>query len=243
MDLGYKGKVVLVTGAGSPIGFGRAICELLADEGADIIACGRKIEPLQETVEICKAKGVEAIALTFDVRDDDAVDAAVKEAFDHFGHIDVLFNNAGASKLQHTPFMEMGRETWKFDLDVNLYGQMNMVYAVVPYMIKQGGGRIVNFTGGRGIPGLSTYGAAKAGVVDFTKAIAFELAPNNIYVNVLGPGLGHTGLIEGSDLKGVEMVTRSTAQKRLNTPQDVANLAAFMGSDQNSYMTGQLVHV
>jgi NAD(P)-dependent dehydrogenase (short-subunit alcohol dehydrogenase family) len=243
MDLRYKDKVVLVTGAGSSIGFGRAICLLLAEEGASIVACGRRAGPLEETVAMCRAKGSKAIALLFDVRDADAVEACVEEAIGQFGRIDVLINNAGASKLQHTPFMEMGRDVWEHDIDVNLVGQMRMVRAVVPYMIKQGGGRIVNFSGGRGIPGLSTYGAAKAGVVDFTKALAYELAPYNIYLNTLGPGLSPTGLIEGSDPKGVEMVTLSTAQKRLNTPVDVANMAVFMGSEKNSYMTGGYIHL
>jgi NAD(P)-dependent dehydrogenase (short-subunit alcohol dehydrogenase family) len=243
MDLGYKGKTALVTGAASPIGFGRAICKLLAEEGADIAACGRNKENLDETVAICKAIGVDAIALIFDVRDADAVDAAAKEAAEHFGRIDVLINNAGASKLQHTPFMEMDRDVWRHDIDVNLIGQMNLVHAVVPYMIGAGGGRIVNFSGGRGIPGLSTYGAAKGGVVDFTKALAYELAPHNIYLNILGPGLSPTGLIQGSDERGIQMVTNSIAQKRLNSPEDVANVTAFLASDKNSYMTGTFVHM
>lgn len=243
MDLGYQGKVVLVTGAGSAIGFGRAICLLLADEGASIIACGRKAEPLEETAALCREKGAEVMTLLFDVRDGDAVEACVQQGIERFGHIDVLMNNAGASKLQHTPFMAMCPDVWRHDIDVNLIGQMNLMRAVVPYMIKQGGGRIVNFSGGRGIPGLSTYGAAKAGVVDFTKALAFELAPDNIYLNTLGPGLSPTGLIEGSDPKGVEMVTRMTAQKRLNSPEDVANMAVFLGSEKNSYMTGGFVHL
>lgn len=243
MDLGYTGKVVLVTGAGSPSGFGRQICLHIADEGANIVACGSKRSQtdLEETARMVKEKGVEALALTFDVGNREEVDAAVAKALEVFGKIDVLINNAGKSKLQHTPFMEMGRDVWEFDIAVNLFGQMNMLQSIVPHMIKAGGGRIINMSGGRGVPGLSTYGAAKGGVVEWTKAVAIELAPHNIKVNCFGPGLGHTGLIEGSDEKLVERITMATPQKRLNNPIDVANVVTFLASEKNSYMTGKLI--
>lgn len=243
MDLGYRDKVVLVTGAASTTGFGRQICLSVAEEGAKIVACGteRSQADLEETIRLVKEKEVEALALIFDVRDRDAVNDAVAQAIETFGGIDVLINNAGASKLQHTPFMEMSRDVWEFDIEVNLFGQMNMLQSVVPHMIKAGGGRIINTAGGRGISGLSTYGAAKAGVVEWTKAVAIELAPYNIQVNCFSPGLSHTGLVKGSDDNLISSIARATPQKRLNTPVDVANVVTFLASEKNSYMTGKLI--
>jgi len=243
MDLGFKGKVAFVTGCGSPIGFGRKICQVLAEEGCKIIGCDLNLEGAKETIKLVEEAGSEGIAIKMDVTKKDEVEAAVKEGLARFGQIDVLINCAGASSTQHTKFVDMTDEQIDFDVNVNLYGQMNVAKAILPHMIERRTGRIVNFTGGRGIPGLSIYGAAKAGIIEWTKALAAEVAPYNIYVNVFGPGLSKTGLIKGQSPEFIEMVTRSTKQKRLCTPDDVAPFVVFLASDKNSYMTGELVHI
>ena len=238
MDLGYKGKVAIVTGCGSPTGFGRRICTLLAEEGCTIVGCDIDLAITEETIKLVKAFGVDALALAFDVRDRPAVDDAVKKSIEKFGKIDILINNAGASQSHSTPFAEMTKEQWYFDIEVNLVGQMNLAQAVLPHMIERKFGRIVNFLGGRGVPGLSTYGASKGGVKEWSNSLAVEVAQYNVYVNTFAPGLAYTGLTKGASEGFMQHVTNMTKQKRLCTPEDVAPIIAFMASDKNAYMTG-----
>ena len=117
----------------------------------------------------------------------------VKAAIDRFGRIDILVNNAGASSREK-PFLEMTKADWDLDINVNLVGQMNVAQSVIPHMISRKYGRVINTTGGRGIPGISVYGAAKAGVVAWTHALAGEVAQFGVIVNGIAPGLGDTGL-------------------------------------------------
>ena len=164
------------------------------------------------------------------------VDAAIGA----FGKIDILVNNAGSSsKLQ--PFVKMTPEDWQYDIEVNLIGQMNVAHAVLPHMIARKYGRIVNTSGGQGIPNISTYGAAKAGVVMWTQALAREVASQGVIVNAVGPGLAATGLIHGAPREFLESERQRSQLKRLCTPDDVAPVVAFLVSDRCSYMLGQLV--
>jgi len=243
MDLGLKDKIVFITGCGSPIGFGRRICAVLAEEGCVIAGADIDIKGAEETINMIEALGAQGIALPIDVRDRATVDAAVKKTIDTFGKIDILINCAGASWTNYTEFIDMTKEQWYFDIEVNLVGQMNVAQSVLPYMIERKFGRILNFSGGRGIPGLSTYGAAKGGVMEWTKSLAGEVARYNIHVNIFGPGLSPTGLTKGQSAESIQEVTNMTKQKRLCTADDVADIVAFMVSDRNSYMTGQFVSI
>lgn len=241
MDLGLKGKVAFVTGVGSPIGFGRSIAKTLAREGAIVIACSRGKTGVEECVTELRDISNETIGLSFDVTDAQACMSAVEQALDTYGHIDILINNAGASKYQNKPFVEMTDEDIDFDIITNLRGQMNVAGAILPSMIRQHSGNIINFAGGRGIPGLSCYGAAKGGVIEWTYALAREVGSKGIQVNVFGPGLSRTGLVEGQSEQFMEMVASGTPQKRLCTAQEVADIVTFLCSPKNSYMTG--IHI
>jgi len=243
VDLGLKDKVAFVTGCGSPIGFGRRICAVLAEEGCKIAGADIDAKGTEETIGIIKETGAEGIAFAFDVRDRAAVDAAVKKTIDTFGKIDILVNCAGASYSHNTSFVDQKKEEWYFDIEVNLVGQMNVAQSILPHMIERKSGKIVNFSGGRGIPGLSTYGAAKGGVIEWSYALATEVAKFNVSVNIFGPGLSHTGLTKGQSDEFMQFVTNTTRQKRLCTPEDVAPIIAFMVSDKNSYMTGGFVSI
>jgi 3-oxoacyl-[acyl-carrier protein] reductase len=155
-----------------------------------------------------------------------------------FGRIDILVNNAGVSSPDK-PFMLKTKSDWDLDIGVNLYGQMNVAQAVIPYMAEQKYGRIINTSGGQGIPTVSTYGAAKAGVEAFTHALALEVAPLGIIVNGIAPGLGETGLNVTTTEEHKQGFRRMSALGRLCTPDDVAPAAAFLASDVCSYMVGQ----
>ena len=242
MDLQLQGKTALVTGAGSQTGYGKGIVLTLAAEGCNIIAVDIDLDGARQTVAAAEDKGVRAIALQADVADREQVDTMVKAAIDQFGQIDILVNNAGTSS-QLKPFAEMTREDWDLDIQVNLYGQMNCAQAVLPHMMERKHGRIINFSGGRGIPNISTYGAAKAGVMALSEALAREVAAHGIIVNTLAPGLGETGLTSHAPREFMEINRQRSTLKRLCTPEDVGPVVAFLASDVCSYMTGQFIQL
>ena len=242
MDLLLKDKVALITGAGSQIGYGKAIAMTLAGEGCDIVAVDIDFNGAEQTATAVKALGHKAMAVKVDVTVQTEIDDMVKKALDKFGKIDILVNNAGASS-QLRPFIEMTEEDWDFDIRTNLYGQMRVARAVLPHMISRGYGRIINTSGGQGIPNISIYGAAKAGVVMFTQALAREVASRGVIVNAVGPGLGKTGLVYRAPREFLEGERNRSLLKRLCTPDDVAPVVAFLASDKCSYMVGQLVQL
>jgi len=233
MDLKLTDKVALVTGTGSQIGYGKAIALTLAEEGSHIVSADKDIEGAKQTAEEVISKGRKALAIDVDVRNRNEVDDMVKRVISEFGTIDILVNNAGVSG-KWKPFMEMNREDWDYDIGVNLYGQMNVAQAVLPHMISQKSGRIINTSGGQGIPGISLYGASKGAVVQWTKALAREVAPYGVIVSVYSPGLGVTGLTE-DDPRELQNLAKENLLGRLCTPEDVGNLVAFMVSEKSNY--------
>ena len=242
MDLLLKDKVALITGAGSQIGYGKAIAVTLAGEGCDIIAADIDLEGAEQTAAAVESLGRRALAIKVDVTNQSEIDDMVKKALNKFGKIDILVNNAGASS-QLRPFIEMTEEDWDFDIRTNLYSQMRVARTVLPHMLSRGYGRIINTSGGQGIPNISIYGAAKAGVVMFTQALAREVASKGVIVNAVGPGLGKTGLVYRAPQEFLESERQRSLLKRLCTPEDVAPVVAFLASDKCSYMVGQLVQL
>ncbi|MBA7569990.1 3-oxoacyl-[acyl-carrier-protein] reductase FabG [subsurface metagenome] len=242
MDLKLKDKVALVTGSGSQIGYGKAIVLTLAEEGCDIISADIDLEGAQKTAADVKAMGRKALAVKVDVTNRAEVDDMVKQALEKFGKIDILVNNAGASIQK--PFMEMTKADLDFNININLYGQINVAQAVLPHMVARKYGRIINTTGGQGFPTLSIYGAAKAGVVAFTQSLAREVASLGIIVNVVAPGLAKTGLTVNAPPDFLDGIIQQTSSlKRLCTPDDLAPVVAFLASDVCSYMVGQCVNL
>jgi 3-oxoacyl-[acyl-carrier protein] reductase len=242
VDLRLEDKIALVTGAGSPIGFGRVIATTLADEGCDVVCADLDLDWAGETAGLVEALGRRALAVKVDVADRASVDAMVQTAVERFGRIDILVNNAGTSSPDK-PFMMKTKADWDLDIGVNLYGQMNVAQAVIPHMAERKYGRIVNTSGGQGLPAVSTYGAAKAGVEAFTHSLALEVAPLGIIVNGVAPGLGETGLNIKTPEEHKEGFRRMSALHRFCTPQDVAPAVAFLASDVCSYMVGQWIRL
>ena len=237
MDLKLKDKVAIVTGAGSQIGYGKAIALTLAEEGCNLILGDIDLNGLKRTADEIKASGKKALAVKVDVTDGIQVDEMVKKGIDEFGWIDILVNNAGASSKM-MPFIQSKRKDWEYDVGVNLIGQMNVVHAVLPHMISRKSGRIINTSGGQGIPMLSMYGAAKAGVVMFTQALARELQGTGVIATVYSPGLGATGLT--ADDPRMDTIAPTLPLGRLCTPQDVAPIVAFLASEVSDYMAASM---
>jgi NAD(P)-dependent dehydrogenase (short-subunit alcohol dehydrogenase family) len=242
MDLGLKEKVAIVTGAGSPTGYGKAIAAILSQEGCAVAAADINPEWAQQTARDISRTGGRAISVAADVRNRTDIDRMVETVIDAFGVIDILVNNAGASSKEK-PFMEMSRADWDKDITVNLIGQMSVAQAVIPHMANRHYGRIVNISGGQGIPMISVYGAAKAGIEAWTHALALEVAPLGIVINGVAPGLGETGLTENNTKEFFEANRERSALKRLCTPADVAPVVAFLVSDVCSYMVGQWIRL
>lgn len=242
MELRLTGKVALVTGAGSQIGYGKAIASILAREGCAVAAADIIPEWAQQTAAEIEEAGYRAMAVQADVRNRTEVDLMIRAVIDKFGRIDILVNNAGASSGEK-PFMQMTSADWDKDLQTNLVGQMNVAQAVIPCMVKQKYGRIINTSGGQGIPSISVYGAAKAGIEAWTHALALEVAPFGIVVNGIAPGLGKTGLTANAPPEFLEANRERSALHRLCTPSDVAPAVAFLASDVCSYMVGQWIRL
>ncbi|MFC1932443.1 SDR family NAD(P)-dependent oxidoreductase [Chloroflexota bacterium] len=238
MDLGLKGKVILITGTASQIGYGKGEALALAREGCDIIGIDKDIEGAEKTAAEVKALGVKTIAIKADVRNRDEVDNAVKVALEQFGKIDVLVNTAGAAS-PNVAFAQRPKEAWEFDIQTNFYGQMNVAQAVIPHMISRKSGIILNFSGGQGTPGNSTYGASKAAVDAWTHSLAKELVPLGIMVNLITPGVGKTGLGGGADKLPpgfFDRILERSPFKRLCTPEDMGRLMVFACSNLTRYM-------
>ncbi len=242
MDLKLAGKVALVTGAGNQIGYGKAIALALAEEGCIVAATDINPEWARQTAAAIENRGGRALAVQADVTIRAEVDRMVHTVAEAFGRIDILVNNAGASSKER-PFMQMTRADWDKDINVNLIGQMNVAQAVIPHMAQQKYGRIINTSGGQGLPTISVYGAAKAGVEAWTHALALEVASLGIVVNGVAPGLGKTGLTANMPEDAMEANRRRSALNRLCAPADVAPVVAFLASDVCSYMAGQWIRL
>ena len=247
MDLGFKGKVALVTGTGSQIGFGKEIAMTLAREGCEAIGVTDiNLEDAQKTAADLVAAGVKSIAVKADVTDKTSVDAMVKQIADEFGKIDILCNVAGGI-MGGGPLEEQPRELWEKEMALNLYGTMHVTAAVLPYMKKQGGGAIVNIGSGSTrmfSHGVSTYAQSKAAVDIFTKQLATVEAKNNIRVNCVAPGPSPTNFIKAPDKQAVmDKLKKEIPLGRETTPQDIAVATVFFASELTADISGQVLHV
>ncbi|MCX7911528.1 MAG: SDR family oxidoreductase [Dehalococcoidales bacterium] len=247
MDLGFKGKVALVTGAGSQIGFGKAIALLLAKEGCDAVAVTDiDINGANLTAEEVKKLGKKSIAVKADVTNPAEVQAMVKKVIDEFKKIDILCNVAGGI-MGGGPFEQQKKEIWEKEIALNLYGTLLVSQAVLPYMKERKYGVIVNIGSGSThmySHGVGVYAQAKAAVDTFTKQLAFIEAKNGIRVNCVAPGPAPTNFIKGPDKKAIiDMLAKDIPMGRGATQDDIAYATLFFASDISGYITGQVLHV
>jgi NAD(P)-dependent dehydrogenase (short-subunit alcohol dehydrogenase family) len=230
MDLKLEGRVALVTGTASQIGMGNAISKYLAKEGCDIISVDINLEGAQQTADAVKALGKKAIALKADVANGAEVDEMVEAALKEFGRIDILVNTAGLSAGGPIPFTEQTTKTWQKDIDVNLYGTMNCSKAVIPSMIKQKYGKIVNFASiAARQPLLGSYSAAKAGVISITHGLAAQYGPEGINANAIAPGVVQTNFFGKIDerLRCIQKYYGPVSSGRQWFGYDVSRLLVF----------------
>jgi 2-hydroxycyclohexanecarboxyl-CoA dehydrogenase len=248
MDLGIKGKVALVTGAGSQIGFGKQIALLLAKEGCDAVAVTDiNIDDAKLTAEEIKKLGKKSIAVKADVTNPADVAALIKKVTDEYKKIDILCNVAGGI-ASRAPYDKAKPEDWDKDIRLNLYSIMLTCQAVLPLMHEQKGGVIVNIGSGStrmyGHGTGNTYAISKAGVDTFTKQFAFNEAKNGIRCNCVAPGPAPTNFIPGPDKQAmVAFMAKTIPMGRGATQMDIANATIFFASEMSSYVTGAVLHV
>lgn len=240
-----KNKVALITGSRRGMGMTHAL--IMAKYGARVVVTDINLEECQKVVEEIKKKGGEALAFKLDVTKKEEVEKVFQETVKKFGRLDILVNNAGIAEFKS--FLEMSEAEWGKTIDINLKGQFLCAQAAARQMKEQGGGIIVNIASvamgqqGIGFPNIAHYCASKGGIAALTEALAVELAPLNIRVNCVAPGLIDTPMIDTvkSDSKTFEAMLAQVPLQRAGKPEEVSELVAFLASADSSYMTGSVV--
>jgi NAD(P)-dependent dehydrogenase (short-subunit alcohol dehydrogenase family) len=247
------GKVALVTGANR--GIGLAVGQKFLEAGACVALTGRRTDALEERIATLGSATERAIAFRLDVTDHAGTVLAIGEILQHFGHIDILVNNAGIDTIER--FTDLDVETWDEIFRVNVRGVFLVTQAVVPLMIRQGAGKIVNVASQAGKVGEafnSAYSASKFAVVGLTQALALELGSYNIAVNAVCPGPVETDMMTDALVRFGELYSMSPKVHRTNLvrnipigrlllPKDVAAVVAFLASDAADGITGASIPV
>ena len=247
MELGLRGKVVMVTGGSR--GIGKAIALGCAEEGCRLSICGRGLTALEEVAKEIKTYGVELLTVSADLTDPHGAERFVQATLDRYGRIDVLVNNIGGSRRGELE--ALSEQDWRDTYDLNFFSTLRMVRLVVPIMKRQGGGRIINIASiwGRESGGAMTYNASKAAVISLSKSLARELAPHNILVNSVAPG---STLFPGGSwdrrqcenpVQIAQFIKDELPLGRFGRPEEVAAVVVFLASQRASLVTGACVTV
>lgn len=240
-----EGRVALVTGAGK--GLGRAFCRKLAEEGADIVAVTRAdMDGLEQTAKDVKELGRDVLISRVDVTSEADTKAMADKVVEKFGRLDILVNNAAFyGGITRMPFTELKVEEWDRMMNTNVKGPWLCAKAVFPQMQAQGKGKIINLTSEvffTGSQGFAHYVASKGGVVGLTRALAIELGPHGICINAVAPG--YTDTEASRSLADINKYDISrTPLGRLQQPEDLLGIVAFLSSDESDFITGQTILV
>ena len=238
-----SGKVALITGAGR--GFGRAIADLFIEEGADVALNYRESrEGCEEAAKRAESLGQRALLTQADVTDGEAVERMVSSIVEKLGRIDILVNNAGIMHVQ--PFSETDEGAWHDEIEVNVFGPLRVTRAVLPHMIGQRYGKIINLSSQLALIGwdrAAVYAGTKGFILTWTKSLAREVGQHHINVNAIGPGSIITDMNRGiyPSPEAAERRAQELPLRRLGSPRDVAECALFLASDASGFLTGQML--
>jgi 3-oxoacyl-[acyl-carrier protein] reductase len=245
MEFGLRNQVVLVTGSSS--GIGQAAAVAFAREGAKVaVTYHSNRDGAETTAAHVKAAGGEALIVPYDLADTDSIRASVKAVQEQWGALHVLVNNAVGKNigLRREPFENVPPEHWQSVINTALEGTYLTIQAALPLMRQSGWGRIVNISSDAAIhghPSLAPYATAKAGLDGLTRTLGVELAPANILTNIVMPGFVATESNLKIPQENQEMIRKMTPTGRFTTPEDVAQLIVFLGSQANGHVNGQTV--
>lgn len=238
----FKGRKIIVTGAGS--GIGKAIAKKFAEAGGLIAVCDINPEAANLTLKEIEIIGGKGLAYPVDVSNFSAVEKLVDQIEKSLGGIEILVNNAGITR--DSLLLRMKEEDFDKVIAVNLKGTFNFTRAVLKYLLKERWGRIINISsviGEMGNPGQANYAAAKAGIIGFTKSVAKEVASRNITVNCIAPGFILTPMTDSLPPDIKERYIKNIPLGRPGTPEEVANLCLFLASDLADYITAQVIRI
>ncbi len=238
----FKGKVVVVTGAGS--GFGLAIACLFARLGADVAVSGRNVERLQRAVAFLETFGGRVLSRTFNIRDADACEAFIADIWSAYGQLDVLVNNAGGQFPQAA--LDFKVKGWNAVIDNNLNGTWYMMQAAARAWVAHAAqGNIINITADiwRGMPGIAHTAAARAGVIYASKSVAVEWAPHGIRVNCLAPGCLETSGFAHYPPEGAKTYFEANPMKHPGDAWDVAEACVYLGAASGKFITGEVLTI
>jgi len=236
------GRVALVTGASQ--GIGHACALALAREGASVAVAARNQQKLDELVAEITAAGGKAAAFVMDVADEEQIKSGIKAVLGQFGKIDILVNNAGITRDQLV--MRMKRADWDAVLNTNLTSAYLCIQQVIPTMLKQRWGRIINISsvfGQMGQAGQANYAASKAGLIGLTMAIAREVGSRNITSNAIAPGFIETNMTAVLSEEFKQTAVKQIPLGRVGKAEDVASAVCFLASEESSYITGHVLNV
>ncbi|MEL6589286.1 MAG: 3-oxoacyl-[acyl-carrier-protein] reductase [Bacteroidota bacterium] len=238
-----EGKTALITGATR--GIGRAIALKYGEQGADVAFTYRSSVQHAESLEAeLKAMGVQAVGYQADAANFEQTQELVKNIYERFGKLDVVINNAGITK--DTLLLRMSEEQWSNVIQTNLNSCFFTTKAVLRNMLKARAGSFINISsvvGLQGNAGQANYAASKAGIIGFTKSVAREIGSRGIRANVVAPGFIRTEMTAELPEKELEIWLKNIPLQRAGEVEDVANLCVFLGSDQSTYITGQVLNV
>lgn len=237
-----EGKVSLITGAAQ--GIGEATALKFAREGAIVVVCDVQQAGIDQVVAQCEAAGAQAVGYVMDVTNREQVESVVAQVKERFGRIDALINNAGITQDARLQKMTLAQ----FDrvIDVNLRGVFHCAQTVADVMVAQGSGSIVNASSVVGIYGnfgQTNYAATKFGVIGFTKTWSRELGAKGVRVNAVAPGFITTPMVKAMPENVLQSMEAKVPLKRLGSPEEIANVYAFLASDEASYINGAVISV
>jgi 3-oxoacyl-[acyl-carrier protein] reductase len=239
---GLQGRIALVTGASQ--GIGRACALELAKAGATIALAARNESKLAEVAAEIAAAGGQATAFSLDLASEESIKTGAKAILERYGKVEVLVNNAGI--VRDGLMMRMKRPDWDDVLNTNLTGVFLLTQALLPTILRNRWGRIINITsivGRTGQAGQVNYASSKAGLIGFTRALAREVASRNVTVNAVAPGYVETAMTSFLDDKGRQAMLSQIPLGRAGTGEDVAQSVAFLASDAAAYITGHVLDV
>jgi 3-oxoacyl-[acyl-carrier protein] reductase len=235
-------RTAFITGASR--GIGRACALTLSAHGAKVVLGARQIGKLEEVAAEVREAGGDAFVVSIDLASQDSIKEAFSKVSKEYGRVDILINNAGVTRDGLA--MRMKRDDWDAVLQTNLSGAFFCIQQVMPFMVRERWGRIVNITsvvGEAGNPGQANYAASKAGLIGLTKSLALELASRNITVNAVAPGFVETDMTASLSDELRAKITESIPLKRIGRPVDVAGAVRFLCGDDASYITGHVIDV